>query len=231
MDAKLLTLVTNGLWESLYMTVLGTLFSYMIGLPCGLILAITSPEGIRPNKAVNNTLGSITNFLRSVPFIILMVAIIPFTRLVTGTSIGSQATVVPLVVAAAPLVARSVESSVKGVDPGVVEAAQSMGATTWQIIRSVLLPEALPSLVIGLASSTITILGFSAMAGVAGGGGLGAIAINYGYYRGQVDIMFIMVILLVLMVMLIQKAGERTSLSLDKTIRGIGGNNKTEEKN
>ena len=157
-----------------------------------------------------------------IPFIILAVAIIPLTRLVTGTSIGSTAAIVPLVVAAAPLVARSVESSVKGVDSGVIEAARSMGATTWQIIKKVMLPEALPSLITGLASATITVLGFSAMAGAFGGGGLGAIAINYGYYRGQSDIMYVMVILLVLMVQIIQKIGDRMSVRVDKTIRESG---------
>ena len=222
LDTKLLTLVGSGFWESLYMTFFATLFSYVIGLPAGLILAITSPEGIRTNRKVNFGLGSVVNFLRSVPFIILAVAIIPFTRLVTGTSIGSTAAIVPLVVAAAPLVARSVESSVKGVDSGVIEAARSMGATTWQIITKVMLPEALPSLISGLASSTITILGFSAMAGAFGGGGLGAIAINYGYYRGQSDIMYVMVILLVLLVQIIQKIGERMSVRVDKTIRDSG---------
>ena len=222
MDTKLLTLVGSGFAESLYMTFFATLFSYVIGLPIGLILAITSPEGIKTNRTVNFSLGSVVNFLRSVPFIILAVAIIPLTRLVTGTSIGSTAAIVPLVVAAAPLVARSVESSVKGVDSGVIEAARSMGATTWQIITKVMLPEALPSLITGLASATITVLGFSAMAGAFGGGGLGAIAINYGYYRGQSDIMYVMVILLVLMVQIIQKIGERMSVRVDKTIRDSG---------
>ena len=225
MDTKLLTLVANGLGESLYMTVLGTVFSYIVGLPAGVLLAVTAPEGIRPEARLNTALGSVINFLRSVPFVILMVAVIPFTRLVTGTSIGSKATVVPLVVAAAPIVARSVEGSLREVHSGVIEAARSMGATTWQIVRRVLLPEALPSLVTGIAGATITVLGFSAMAGIAGGGGLGAIAINYGYYRGQLDIMYVMVILLVLLVMIIQKAGERISLLLDKTARGTGADN------
>ncbi|MBR3355956.1 MAG: ABC transporter permease [Oscillospiraceae bacterium] len=229
LDTKLLTLVWSGLAESLYMTFFATLFSYVIGLPVGLILAITSPEGIKTNRKLNFGLGAIVNFLRSVPFIILAVAIIPFTRLVTGTSIGSTAAIVPLVVAAGPLVARSVESSVKGVDNGVIEAARSMGATTWQIITKVMLPEALPSLISGLASATITVLGFSAMAGAFGGGGLGAIAINYGYYRGQSDIMYVMVILLVLLVQIIQKIGERMSVKVDKTIRG--GSSAPEENN
>ena len=229
-DSKMISLIGTGLTESLYMTFFATLFAYVIGLPVGLILAISSPEGIRPNKGLNTVLGGIVNFLRSVPFIILAVAIIPFTRFVTGTSIGSTATIVPLVVASAPLVARSVESSVKGVDSGVVEAARSMGASTWQIIRKVFLPEALPSLITGAASATITTLGFSAMAGAFGGSGLGAIAINYGYYRGQADIMYVMVILLVLLVHVIQKIGERLSVRVDKTIRG-GGTVPSEESN
>ena len=222
LDSKMLTLVGGGLAESLYMTLFATLFSYLIGLPIGLILAITSPEGIKPNRKVNFCIGAVVNFLRSVPFIILAVAIIPFTRLVTGTSIGSTAAIVPLVVAAAPLVARSVENSVRGVNSGIIEAARSMGATTWQIITKVMLPEALPSLISGLASVTITVLGFSAMAGAFGGGGLGAIAINYGYYRGQSDIMYVMVILLVLLVQIIQKVGERMSVRADKTIHDSG---------
>ena len=218
-DAKLLELIGTGLLETAYMVAVTALFSYIIGLPTGVVLAVTSPYGIRPNKGINTVLGGVVNVIRSVPFIILLITVIPITRLITGTSIGSAASIVPLTIAAVPVVARSVESSLMGVDRGVVEAAQSIGSTTWQIIRKVLLPEALPSLLSGAASATITVLGNSAMAGVCGGGGLGAIAINYGYYRGEETLMYIIVVILVLIVQGLQKLGEQLSTKNDRRIR------------
>lgn len=215
----MISFVLKGLWESLYMTVLGVIFSYIVGLPVGLLLAITAPKGIRPNKGIQSFFSSLVNVLRSVPFIILIVALIPFTRFIVGTSIGSLATVVPLVVANAPLVARSVESSVQGVSAGKIEAAVSMGATIPQIITKVLLPEALPELVSGAAGAIISILACSAMAGAVGGGGLGAIAINYGYHRGQTGIMWVMILIIVLLVQGIQRVGTMLSLKLDHRIR------------
>lgn len=209
-------LLLQGLWETLYMTIVSTAFAFLIGLPVGVVLVITSKEGIRPNAAVHHTVGVIVNILRSVPFLILMIALIPFTRVVAGTTLGSTATIVPLVVAAAPFVARLVESSLKEVDPGVVEAAQSMGASAWQIIWHVLLAEARPALLVQSAIAVTTILSYSAMAGILGGGGLGDIASRYGYYRYQYDVMMITVIILVLVVQLFQEFGMRAARAVDK---------------
>lgn len=217
-DASMVNLLLVGIWETLYMTLFSTLISYIIGLPLGLILVVTDKDGIRPFRSLNAVLGFIVNFLRSVPFIILLVALIPFTRLVVGTSLGSTATVVPLVVGAAPFVARMVESSIKEVDFGVIEAAQSMGASPLQIVTRVLLPEARPSLVVGSAIAITTILGYTAMAGFVGGGGLGAIAINYGYYRYQSDVMLITVIILVIIVQVFQEIGMKIAKVGDKRI-------------
>lgn len=212
-------LVGQGLLETLYMTIVSTLMAYIIGLPVGMLLAVTDKEGIRPSPTVNRIVGGIVNVLRSVPFIILLVAVMPVTRLIAGTSIGSTATVVPLVIAAAPFVARLVESSVKEVDRGVIEASLSMGASTMEVVCKVLLPEAKPSLIVGAAIATTTILGYSAMSGFVGGGGLGNIAINYGYYRSQTDIMLVMVIILVLIVQIFQEIGNAISTKCDKRIR------------
>jgi len=217
-DSKFIPLIITGLWETIYMTVLGTLFSYIIGLPLGIILSVTSKGGIKPNNRVNAPLGIVVNIIRSVPFIILMVTAIPLTRLLIGTSVGSTATIVPVVIACFPVVARSVEGSISNVDKGIIEAAESMGASLKQIVFKVLLPEALPSLIAGLAGCTITVLGNTAMAGAVGGGGLGAIAINYGYYRGQTNIMYVMVVMLVIIVQIIQEAGAISSLKNDKSI-------------
>ena len=201
------------------MVILSTLFAYLIGVPIGVILNVTSPTGIKPNRFVNLVVGFITNVIRSVPFLILLVAILPFTRIVVGTTIGSSATVVPLVVAAAPFVARLVESSLKEVDAGVVEAAKAMGSSTWQIIRKVLLPEAKPALLVGGVIAFATILGYSAMAGFVGGGGLGAIAVNYGYYRYKTDVMLITVAILVIIVQVFQELGFFIVNRLDKRIK------------
>ena len=177
---------------------------------------MTDKQGIRPNRGVNAVLGIIVNVLRSVPFLILLIALTPFTRIVIGTSIGSTATIVPLVIGAAPYIGRLVESSLKEVDKGVIEAAHSMGASDWQIVRKVLLPEAKPSLIIGAAIAITTILSYSAMAGIVGGGGLGDIAIRYGLYRYQTDIMFVTVAILVILVQLMQEAGSWLNRLNDK---------------
>ena len=207
-----------GIFETLYMTIISTLLAYVIGLPLGIVLYVTSKDGINPNKHVYNILGVIINILRSVPFLILLVVVIPLTRAIVGTSIGSVATIVPLTIAAFPFVARMVESSVKEVDLGVIEAAQAMGTPTFKLITKVIIPEAKPSLLIGLAISITTILGYTATAGVCGGGGLGAIAINYGYYRFNRNIMYVAVILLVVIVQVFQTIGMKIATKTDKRI-------------
>ncbi|QAT50401.1 ABC transporter permease [Caproiciproducens sp. NJN-50] len=215
-DESTVLMLLQGIGESLYMTLLSTLFAYMIGLPVGIFLVTSSKDGLHPCTGLFKTLDVIVNLTRSVPFLILLVAIIPFTRLVTGTIIGSTATVVPLTLSAAPFVARLVESSLKEVDAGVVEAAQSMGASNVQIVWKVLLPEARPSLLVGCAIAVTTVLGYSAMAGFVGGGGLGTIAINYGYYRYQNGIMLMTVVLLVLIVQVFQGFGMKMAASFDR---------------
>ena len=216
---RLIDIMVGGTLESLYMTVISTLLAYLFGIPLGVILFITDKDGIAENKTMNTILGVVVNLLRSVPFIILLVAILPFTRFVVGTTIGATATIVPLVVAATPFVARMVESSLKEVNGGVIEAALSMGSNNLQIITKVLLPEAKPSLIVGSTIAITTILGYSAMAGFVGGGGLGAIGINYGYYRYQEDIMLITVILLVIVVQVFQETGMRIASKMDKRRR------------
>lgn len=201
------------------MTVASSFFSYLIGIPLGVVLVVTDNTGIKPMPKLNGILGMIINLIRSVPFMILLIMVIPLTRIIVGTSIGPVAVIPPLVIAAAPYIARMVESSLKEVDAGVIEAAKSMGASNAQIIFKVLLPESKPSLLVGAAISVTTILGYSAMAGFTGGGGLGTIAINYGYYRYQTDIMFITVAILVILVQIIQEIFMRSSKSSDKRIR------------
>jgi len=218
-DSKFLGLIATGFGETIFMTLIASFFAYLIGLPLGLFLSASRPEGISPKPVLNKVFGAVVNLLRSVPFVILVVAAIPLTRFIVGTSVGSAATVVPLVIAAFPIVARSVEASASSVRHGIIEAAQSMGATNMQIITRVILPEAVPSLITGAASSLITVLGFTAMAGVLGGGGLGAIVMNYGYYRGETGIMYVLIIILVLMVQLIQEAGARLSVKADRNTR------------
>ena len=217
--SQILPLIPQALWESVYMTVLSTLFAYLIGMPLGLILVVTGKDGIRPMPGLNLTLGAVVNFLRSVPFILLLFFLNPFTRWVVGTTVGSPATIVPLVISAFPFVARMVESSAKEVDRGVIEASQSMGASNWQIITKVILPEARPSLINGAALSATTILGYSAMASINGGGGLGAIAINYGHYRQNYAVMFAMIVVLVLLVQVLQEFGTRGARLSDRRIR------------
>ncbi len=218
MSEGIVSMLAWGVWETLYMTLVSTGIAYVIGIPLGIILYITAKDGIHQNRAVNLIVGTIVNILRSVPFLILLVAIIPFTRFVVGTTIGSSATIVPLVVAAAPYVARMVESSLKEVDGGIIEAARSMGSSTWQIVWKVLLPEARPSLLVGATISLATILGYSAMAGFAGGGGLGAIAVNYGVYRYQSEIMWVTVVLLVIIVQIFQEGGLKLVRKADKRL-------------
>ncbi len=215
-DQAMLALMGEGILETLYMTLASTLLAYVFGLPLGVLLVVTDEKGILPCKPLKAVLDVIVNVTRSIPFLILMIAVIPFTRAVTGTSIGANATVVPLVLAAIPFVGRMVESSIREVDAGVVEAAQSMGATPFQIICRVMIPEALPSLVNGAAIATTTILGYSAMAGAVGGGGLGVIAINYGYHRYQSDVMLVTIILLVIIVQILQWIGTSLANRLDK---------------
>ena len=215
-DSGFVGLMLQGIAETLYMTIAATAASYLLGLPMGVVLNITAPNGIRPNRAVNTVLGTIVNIIRSVPFIILLVAVIPVTRLIVGTSLGSSATIVPLVIGAAPFVARLVETSLSEVSSGVIEAGRSMGASTWQLITKVLVPEAAPSLIANATTAATTILGYSAMAGFVGGGGLGAIAINYGYYRYETVTMLVTVALMVVIVQLIQSTGTATVKRSDK---------------
>jgi D-methionine transport system permease protein len=214
----MLALVGQGFIETIYMTVISTVLAYIIGLPLGLVLVVTDKDGIHPVPWLNSLLGMIINFFRSIPFLILLIALMPFTKMVVGTIIGAKAAIVGLWIAAAPFIARMVESSLKEVEIGVVEAAQSMGASPFQIMTKVLLPEAKPSLLVGAAISITTILGYSAMAGIVGAGGLGAIAINYGYYRKQSDIMYVMVILMAIIVLVFQELGMRISKHTDRRL-------------
>ncbi len=215
---EVIKMLGMGVLETLYMTLLSSLMAYLIGLPMGVLLVVTDKEGIAPLVPVNKVLGVVVNLLRSVPFLILAITVMPFTRFVVGTTIGPTAMVVPLIIASAPYIARLVESSLKEVDKGVVEAAQSMGATPFQIICKVLLPEARPSLIVGGAIAVTTILSYSAMAGIFGGGGLGDIAIRYGYYRYETEIMFITVAILVLIVQVLQEAGFKWMKRADKRL-------------
>ena len=209
-------MIGRGIFESMYMTLVSTLFGYVLGLPWGVVLAVTDEGGIKPNRPVYRVLDFITNIMRSIPFLILLILIIPLTRMIVGKCYGSSATIVPLVVSAAPFIARMVESSLKEVDKGVIEAAQSMGADTFQIILHVLLVEARVSLVTGATICLGTILGYSAMAGTVGGGGLGSIAIQYGYYRYQADIMVVTVVLLVLLQQIFQLVGMTIASRIDR---------------
>lgn len=214
--ADYVSLLGKGMLDTLYMTILSTAFAYLFGLPLGIILVITGENHITPNKKLNVILGGIINITRSVPFIILLIAIIPFTRLIVGSTIGATASVVPLVIGAIPFVARMVETSLKDMEWGVIEAAQAMGTSPWRIITKVMVPETLPSLILGLSITTITLIGYSAMAGAVGGGGLGDIAIRYGYYRYKKELMFLTIILLIVIVQVIQSTGNFLSRKIDK---------------
>ena len=209
-------MIITGIGQTLYMTILSTVVGYVFGLPLGVMLAVFDKDGLRPNKAVYKVLDVISNIIRSIPFLILLILIIPLTRLIVGQSYGSSATVVPLVVAAIPFIGRMVESSIKEVDAGVVEAARSIGASDLRIIVKVLLLESRTSLITGATIAIGTILGYSAMAGSVGGGGLGDIAIRYGYYRYESQIMIVTVILLVVLVQVFQSIGMIIASKLDK---------------
>jgi D-methionine transport system permease protein len=215
-DEATLIMLAEGIGETLYMTLASTLFAYVIGLPVGVLLVTSAKGGIRPHPVLFKVLDVIVNIMRSIPFIILLFLVIPFTRLVVGTSLGSTATIVPLTLSAAPFIARLVESSLKEVDVGVIEAAQSMGASTWEVIWKVMLPEARPSLIVGSAIAVTTILGYTAMAGFTGGGGLGDIAIRYGYQRYEFPVLMVTTILLVLIVQALQAIGMKTARITDK---------------
>ncbi len=213
---EVLQMLVKGIGETLYMTLASTLFGYLFGLPMGILLTISDKEGIRPNAFLYKIMDVIANIVRSVPFLILLIVLIPFTRFIVGKSYGSTATIVPLVVAAVPYIARMVESSLREVDAGVIEAARSMGASTFTIVTKVLLVEARTSLIVGVTITLGTILGYSAMAGTVGGGWLGDIAIRYGYYRYEAGIMAVTVILLILLVQIFQTVGMKLSVHLDK---------------
>lgn len=217
-NSAVIGMLVEGTFVTVFITLVSTFFAYVLGLPIGIALVVTAKGGLRPHAAVYKVLDFIVNIVRSVPFLILMIMLIPFTRFLVGKSYGVAATIVPLIVAAAPFVARMVESSLLEVDPGVIEAAQSMGAGLWTIIWKVLLAEARTSLLINATIALGTILGYSAMAGAVGGGGLGSIAIQYGYNRYEEGIMFVTVILLVALVQIMQAAGTKLSKRLDRRL-------------
>jgi D-methionine transport system permease protein len=216
MSQEMLVLLVKSLWETTYMVAISGFISALLGIPLGIILVTTNKGHILENTPLNRVLGAIVNATRSTPFIILMVAIIPVTRLLVGTSIGTNAAIVPLSIAAIPFVARIVESALKEVDYGVIEAAQAMGASPREIITKVLIPEALPAIVLGLTLTIISLIGYSAMAGAIGGGGLGDLAIRYGYQRFRADIMLITVVILIAQVQIVQSTGDYISNRLNK---------------
>lgn len=218
-DAKTWSMIGVGIWETIYMVLISTAIGYAIGLPLGVILVTTKKGGIHPIPWLNAIIGAITNILRSIPFVILLILLLPVTRAILGTTLGAKAVIPPLTIAAAPYIARVVEGELSEVDPGVIEAAKSMGASDWQIIYKVLLPEAKPSIILGAALVLTTVVGYSTLSGFVGGGGLGDIAVRYGYYRYEVGIMLIAVIFLVVLVQIIQMIGNRTSSKTDKRIR------------
>lgn len=216
---RLIPLLISGVQDTLYMTVVSTLFAYLLGMPLAILLVLTAPNGLRPVPLLYRVLDVVVNTFRSIPFLILMILVIPVTRFIAGKAYGSTATIVPLVIAAAPYVARMIESSLLEVDPGVIEMAQATGASVPQIIFKVLLPEAKTSLIVGATISSGTILGYSAMSGAIGGGGLGQIAINYGYNRYQTDVLIITVVLLIVLMQIFQIIGMFISRKTDKRVR------------
>ena len=211
-------MLLTGIWETVYMTLISTIFAYLIGLPLGVLLCVTSKNGIQPISWLNEVLGTLINVLRSIPFVILMVAMLPVAKFVVGTSLGNNAMIVTLIIAAAPYVARMVESSINEVNSGVIEAAKAMGTSSFKIVWKVLIPEAKPSLITGSVISMVTILGYSAMAGTIGGGGLGMIALTYGYQKYNNDIIWIAVLLTIIIVQIIQEVGMRIASKTDKRI-------------
>lgn len=216
LNSTIVTMLLEGTRDTLYMTIAATIFGYILGLPMGTILAVSDGEGIKPNKVLYNVFDLLANLVRSIPFLILLILLIPLTKVIVGKSYGSSATIVPLVMAATPFIARLVESSLKEVDKGVIEAATSMGASTSTIIFKVLLVEARTSLLVGVTIAVGTILGYSAMAGVVGGGGLGDIAIRYGYYRYDTRIMIVTIVVLVALVQILQGIGMIVSKKIDR---------------
>lgn len=217
--ASMINEMLNGIGQTLYMTLFSTLLAYLLGMPIGVALCVTDKGGLHPIKSVNAVLGAIVNVVRSVPFIILLITVLPFTQWLLGTTLGPTATVVPLVISAAPFIGRMVEGSLKEVPAGVIEAARAMGTSNVKIILKTLIPEAKPSLINGCVITMTTILGYTAMAGYVGGGGLGAIAINYGYYRYNTPVMLVTVLLMVVIVQLFQEIGSRVCKRTDKRIR------------
>jgi D-methionine transport system permease protein len=213
-------LLLDALWETLAMVAVSALGAAIVGIPAGVVLIITGKGHILENLPLNRILGASVNVVRSVPFIILLVAIIPLTRLIVGTSIGTTAAIVPLMLSAVPFVARVSETALREVDPGLIDAAQAMGATPGQIVRKVLLPEALPGLVAGLTITVVSLIGYSAMAGVVGGGGLGDLGIRYGYQRFQPDVMLTVVVVLVALVQGVQSVGDVLARRLNKRLIG-----------
>ena len=213
---QVINMIVKGIGETLYMTLASTFLGYLFGLPMGILLTVTDKDGLKPNAPIYKILDVIANIVRSVPFLILLIMIIPFTRIVAGKSYGSTATIVPLTVAAIPFIARMVESSLKEVDPGVIEAARSMGAGTLRIVFKVMLVEARTSLIVNGTIALGTILGYTAMSGAVGGDGLGDIAVRYGYHRWQTDIMIVTVILLIILFQLFQTIGMAIANRLDK---------------
>ncbi|SHF07123.1 methionine ABC transporter permease [Alkalibacter saccharofermentans] len=209
-------ILIKGTMETLYMTFASVFFAYLFGLPMGVALVVSDDNHIMPSKIVNRVLGTIVNITRSVPFIILLIAVIPFTRMVVGTAIGANAAIVPLVIGATPFVARMVESSLKELNKGIIEAAASMGCSNLEIIYKVMIPESMPSLVLGSSITTITLVGYSAMAGAIGAGGLGDLAIRYGYYRYESELMLVTIVVLVLIVQAIQFAGNHISKKINR---------------
>ena len=216
---KMVPLMLGGIRDTMYMTVVSTLFAYLLGLPLAIALVLTSPKGLAPRPLIYRVMDAVVNIFRSIPFLILMILVIPLTRMIAGKAYGSTATIVPLVIAAAPYVARMIESSLLEVDPGVIEAAQSMGASIPEIIFKVIIPEAKTSLIVGATISSGTILGYSAMSGAIGGGGLGQIAISYGYNRYQTDVLVVTVVLLIILMQITQVVGMYISRRTDKRVR------------
>ena len=231
---RLLSMGKDGLlfaiWETCYVTVIATLVAYVIGLPLGVLMVVGEEDGVLPlPKAVMSILNVVINILRSVPFLILMVLVIPLSRLILGTSIGTVATIIPLIVAAFPFVARLVESSIREVDKGVIEAAQAMGCSPLQIISKVMIPESRPSLISGFTTAFITILSYGAMAGAIGGGGLGSMALNLGYQRRMSIILWVSVVVLVILVQVFQSVGTHLSVRMDRRISRRGRKAATQE--
>lgn len=213
------SLLIEGTWVTIYASTITVFFAYLFGIPLGVLLNISQPHGIWPHRTLNRVVGWIVNMLRSIPFIILLLLLMPVTRLVMGVAIGPKAVILPLVVASTPFVARMVESALQEVDAGVIEVAQSTGCSTFQIVWKVILPESRPSIVMGASISFITIIGYQAMAGVIGGGGLGDIAIRYGLYKFQYDLVVATVIILIIIVQIIQVLGNGISTKIDKRIK------------